>query len=312
MNYQCIERNNGIPLPINYSKQRSRRFSSIILLVGVFLFSSMAFFYGCSSTIELSSAWRNNEIAIDGNDSDWKNSTAFLDKAKVAVGIRNDDDYLYLCLLSWDRQTEMQIVGLGLTVWFDPEGDNDKIFGIHFPLGMQGAGQPSFPQGGQPNQQGQPDQQAIRQMTESSQQELEIVGPGKKDVQRISQLQVPGIKVRLGMPGEFVVYELKVPLRRTTDHPYAVNVDTGKTISVGFETTESNREMMPQGMEGGGRGGVGGGARGGPGGGGGGGGGMPPGGRGGGGPPSGGGGTARGERPEPLKLWLKVQLAMPQ
>lgn len=72
MNYERIERNNGIPLPINYSKQRSRRFSSIIPLVGVFLFSSMAFFYGCSSTIELSSAWRNNEIAIDGNDSDWK------------------------------------------------------------------------------------------------------------------------------------------------------------------------------------------------------------------------------------------------
>jgi len=111
-----------------------------------------------------------------------------------------------------------------------------------------------------------------------------------------------GITAKLGNRQGVLVYELRVPLRKSASNPYAIDMGEGQFLGIGFETTGFSPEMMkdrPGGMEGGGSG------RGGPPQGGGG---MPPGGGGSprGGPP----GMQRGGQPEPLKLWTRVQLAL--
>ena len=104
--------------------------------------------------------------------------------------------------------------------------------------------------------------------------------------------------------------ELKVPLARSADHPYAIDTAPGKAIGVGLETGK-----MPQRSSGHDRGG---GLGGGGGGGGGVGGGMPGGGRGRGGGGMGGGGgrggrggdpQQAGQPPKPLKSWATVAIA---
>jgi len=120
---------------------------------------------------------------------------------------------------------------------------------------------------------------------------MEILGSGKEENLRISVIfaETQGINVKVGNPTGYLVYELKVPLTQNKQHPYAIGIDTSeidtsKSISIGFETPELDMEMMGKRMDGGmrPRGGIPGSRR----------------------PPSG-----RGRMPERFQLWATVKLA---
>jgi hypothetical protein len=212
---------------------------------------------GCNET-ELKSSWRDRAIVINGSDSEWQGMTYWMQKSNVVYGICNDEQYLYMCLVLPGRQAEREIMGRGFTVWCDANGGNDKLFGIHFPLGYQEAEREKREPGvDDPDEQGKRDQM-FQQMTS----EMEILGPGKEDRVRMSSPGAKGIKVQFGHSSNGnLVYELKIPLRRDADQPYAINTDTGKTIGIGFEIAEANRGTMKrrtgedESMSGGGRGG---------------------------------------------------------
>ncbi|MCZ6776781.1 MAG: hypothetical protein O7D34_10035 [Ignavibacteria bacterium] len=204
--------------------------SVIILLASLSL--------GCRNT-ELESTWRDRELTIDGNAIDWEGSTVHLEDEKVTVGLSNDEDFLYLFLSSNDKNIQRQLLTRGLTVWFDPDGGNDRVFGIRFPLGVQGTGMPMMSR-----ERMAPDREEFNEMYKKTLTELEILGPGKHDRLRTSVLAEHGISVKLGEARENLVYELKVPLSRTVDHPHAIGSAAGKTIGVGFETNQPNRQIM--------------------------------------------------------------------
>jgi hypothetical protein len=147
-------------------------------------------------------------------------------------------------------------------------------------------------------------------MFDPVQTELEILGPGKEDRVLLPLDGKQGIEVRTGHANERLVYELKVPLAHSERFPYAVGAGSGKTISIGFETpefdrsgTRNRRERMGRPPGGGEPGEDGMGESGGLG--------VPGGGMGrhGGGGPGGspGGGFSM---PQPLKLWMRVVLAL--
>lgn len=269
------------------SRRSFRLFPSCIVALSIL---SLA---GCGK-LELNSAWRDREIAVDGVMTDWQNGMTYVEKANVAVGLFNDAEYMYLCLTPADRRIAAQMVGLGFTVWFDPEGGKNKTFGIHFPLGMQGRGNPLMSR----ERVQDPEQQ--RNMLEMMGNELEILGPGEGQRARMPIASAKGIEVKLGESEGRLVYELKVPLVRDTEHLYAIGTDTGQKIGIGFETSELDREQMREtmGRRGGGIGGMPpGGGR------------MPPGGGGRGRMGGGGGMRPGGGMPGPLELWAKVTLS---
>jgi hypothetical protein len=192
------------------------------------------------------------------------------------------------------------MMGPGLTVWF--ESEDGKKLGIHYPMGfMNREATPSYGQEGTPGaeERGRSDLQAF--------QDLEILGPGKNDRNLLSPLHVPGIIVKFGSSQGSTVYELKVPLRESIDHPYAAGVAAGSSLKLGIETGKYESGRGQGGGTGGGMpgGGMGGGRRGG-------GGGMSGGGRSGGGRGGGGrsgGDTGAGSRPDPLDFRAEVHLA---
>ncbi|MFI5253808.1 MAG: hypothetical protein ACHQQQ_15420 [Bacteroidota bacterium] len=266
---------------------------------------------GCGDK-EYTSRWRNRDIIIDGKNTEWSDSLITLtDDKQTSVGVCNDDDFLYISIITTNRGIERQIMRRGITFWFDRDGGKEKKFGIRYPLGMGGV----VPPGGGNEDRDSGVSMNRKERTIDAPDELEIY-QGEKEHHRMTLAETGGIEAKFQPSADTFVYELKVPLTDNV-HPFGIGTKTGSVIGVGFDTKGSGEEVTPRaaGSEGeggeGGRGGFGGG-RGGFGGGRGGGGfGRGGGGRMGGGRRGGGGGPGSGPRQqvEQLDVWVKLHLA---
>lgn len=261
--------------------------------------------------LAITSNFLSQEIAIDGDATEWIQDLRFNEKTNLGYSIRNDEHFLYLCIKS-DQKIFQQVMRTGLTVWFDSTAKGQKILGIYYPIGMQNTDFRGMPES-VPNEGGSLDFDKRRANMLA---EMEIIGPEKDDRNRVPAQNTFGIQAAIGGLPDEPVYELKIPLMQTDGRPYALDAPAGSIISLGFESDKSKRtEMTGMGMRRGGMRPGGGGEE--PGG-------MGPGGMGPGGMGPGGGrrgGMGRGDRSrpdtegrwpaesEPIKLWLKVQLA---
>ena len=267
---------------------------NLIQRLWILLFISLLlvfFTIGCKR-LEMNSSWKDREVVVDGLYEDWANSLTYFEKKNVAIGLLNDDEFLYLCFVTEDRILARQIMGRGLILWLDPEGGKKKTFGIRFPIGMQGAGMSMMRRGGEQ------DQERVRDIFSGSRSELEILGPGKDESERMLASEVKGIAIYLNNLMETIVYEIKIPLIQSEEHPCAVGAENGALVGVGFEIPQIDMDAMRNRMGGE----TGGGMRGG---------GMRGGGRPGGGRPGGGRSerSRMAEMNQQLKIWAAVQLA---
>lgn len=194
-----------------------------------FLLLCTGLIVGCSSSIELTSHWKDHEISIDGQLTDWQNATTTVEKSHASLGVKNDDDYVYICFSTNERRTQMQMLVFGFTVWLDPEGGKNKTLGIRYPVR---SGLPARRLFSRENP------EDLRQLLESIPYEFEILGPGKEDRQRVLFIDAKGINARLGAVQGTIVYELKIPLRKTNEHPIAISTENVKKLGICFETTE--------------------------------------------------------------------------
>ena len=244
----------------------------------------------------IESAWLDRPIAIDGDSGDWAGPLVSLDdKHPLSAAVENDGQSLYLVLSTSDASVRRQILRQGFTVWFDPAGGEKKHFGIKYPVGIgsddegfRGRGGRTRGGYGRPRDPNSPPDQPDQ--IEPADR-LEVYGPAKDDAHSFVAAAAQGITVKVGQTEGYFVYELKVPLEKTSGTPYAIEARPGTAIGLGLETPKVER---PQQRTGGFGGGMGGGI----------------GGRGGMGGRGGRGGHREGfEPPKPLKLWTTVQLA---
>lgn len=260
---------------------------------------------GCGSH-EINTTWVPNRITIDGTPTDWRGiPITYVEAPNIAIRAINDSSHLYICLSSPDRNVARQIAICGLTIWFDADGGKDKELGIHFPLGTRDFSSLAAGMAGR-----RPDRDRSRDMTgglfEGTAEKVEILGSEDSGVLASGDPGSLGIDAAIGNPGGKYVYELKVPLHQSTDHPYAINPKLDKPIGIGLETGQIDREAMMEAFRkttGEGREG------------------MPPGGKGerpagggpGGGPPGGGmgRGSGGGSMPARLEFWALAVLATP-
>ncbi len=253
---------------------------SSILLLFTFLLN------GCGNgKLELNSDWRDREITIDGKNADWLGAMLFFEEDNVSVGLLNDENFFYICMIAEDQFIRAQVMMQGFTLWFDPDGGKKKTFGIKYPLGMRAS---DLPMGMMRDEQAR---ERPREVPRKPMNELEILGSGKDEVKKMLIEEAKGIDINIEFSSGMLVYELKVPLIQSELHPYAVGAVAGSSVGLGLETAKIGRPDMRSGMSGGReeisppgrmRGGVGG--RG-----------MP--------------GGRRPRMPRPLKIWAVVQLA---
>jgi len=253
----------------------------------------------------IDSHWRDRAVVIDGDNGEWPGPlVAVEENHPLLTAAMNDGQSLYLVLSTNDATVRRQIFRQGLIVWFDPSGGDKKHFGVKYPVGVPleesagrggsrrgayGSGRPSSgASSGDPAQSSPSDPEPVDR--------LEVYGPQKDDAHSFVTTMAPGIAVKTGNAEGYAIYELKVPLEKTADAPYAIEAKPGALIGFGLETPKT--EQPPHEGRGGGFGGMGGGM----------------GGRGGGGRGGhGGGGDGRGgyEAPKPIKMWAAIRLAKP-
>ncbi|MCU0652428.1 MAG: hypothetical protein MUC39_05760 [Candidatus Omnitrophica bacterium] len=262
-----------------------------LLLINLFFICSIL--SGCGG-VKLSSDWRDHQIVIDGKYTDWGRAESYYnEKAKVGINLLNDKDYLYICLITRNRQIETKLIESGFVAWFDPEGGNKKVFGIRFPTGLKSMGDSLEEKRDitqdwqdQEDKSGLIDREKERwrdkefnkhlELLEKLQDKLEIVkGPfdignkekhfkpplkgdknehpgkgffkdreGPGNLLSLDEAAKFGIEAKVGRENDYFVYELKVPLVKSVEHPYAIEVKTDKPIGLGLEISMSEMGMM--------------------------------------------------------------------
>jgi len=249
---------------------------------------ALTIFMGCGTTA-IMSRWKGLEVVIARNDEAWLTAAAPVNDKRVSVAMYNDSAYFYIGLVTADRELQRIITRTGITWWFDREGGATKTFGVHYPV----HGGPAPPPEGEPGEREAPPDAGLSDDRSTDWGELDIYASGEDRPVRMTIAASAGIEARYHVAKGTLSYVLKVPLRETASHPFAPNVAPGTTIGMGAETTV-RRPVPPSAGEGRrpGGGGVPGGMRGG-------------GGRAG--TPQGRPGTE--SRPDPLQVWMKVELA---
>lgn len=220
----------------------------------------------CSGPMKLQSDWTDEPVLVDGRQEEWATGLHFVESEKILFGVRNDRDYLYVCIVPQERMTGIQMMMQGFTVWLDSTGGKSKILGIKFPLGTDGM--LPVPMGGPMTRKQQDGGDFDRQMQERL-REYEVLGPAPYDRRRFSVGEDSTLSVNLKMSDRGPVYELKVPLRSGKGRMYGIGTRPGRWVGIGLEVTEMKREAPREGGQpmgggrptGGGMGGPGGGMR---------------------------------------------------
>lgn len=190
------------------------------ILPGILLCICSLLLSNCSG-LELASIRATKAVSIDALTSDWPDS-GWAEKDGLRFAVMNDDENAYIALAVLKPELRRQIMFRGLTVWFDPLARGKKTIGVHYPLGMtRGSRRPG---------EGNPLAQ-----TGQSQMEFEYISPLEQGPVRVPLIAGRGISLRINNEQESLVYELRIPLKSSSDKPYSIESAPGTKISVGFE-----------------------------------------------------------------------------
>ena len=259
---------------------------------------------GCGGE-EIESRWRDREITIDGDASEWRGTEQYADDDKgVRFSVFNDGESLYMCLTTWNAKTQQQILTRGMSFWFDAGGGDKKAYGIDYPMTKSPEDMNSMR--GMRESASQDRAKAIRDLLIRSSSEMMI---GRTEDSEghwmfVEDADTLGVEAALDLDDRILVLEMKIPLTGGDLAPFPNGMAEGVVAGIGFEMGRMDMsamrdQMMQGGPPGGGTGGRPGGDMGGR------------GGRmGGGGGRGGGPGGMRETMEEEIEVWAKVRLAV--
>jgi hypothetical protein len=260
---------------------------------------------GCG-TQEVQTYWSAEPVKVDGEITEWPSgSTVYFEDSGVQLGLRNDNQNLYI-LFRFNNQAWARAIHMGgVTLWLDNSGKKKKDFGIRytggaplFGLQMPGAsGEGGFREAMTPEQ-----QQRLLNMAQDTVGQITIIDKKSDREITLRADDSGGPAFCFASPQGIYTYEFSIPLQKNDVFAYGIGVQPGQALSLGLEwggMSKEDRQKMRERM-GGGRGG------------------GPPGGMGGGQPGGMGGGREGGSRgghgmqaSEKQELWVKTQLASP-
>ena len=197
--------------------------------------------------------WRDQDITANGIDSEWKGAPQYYNKDRgVSIRVANDTRGLYLCVSASKDEMNRQFRMGGLTIWVDPQGGKEKVFGIHLP-GAE-AGGPGFrPRPGEgdfrpPNEKGYPD------LTKKESSPLEMPPPqlpGELEItyqnstgplkMRMDEVRRTGIDLGVGQDQTGrLVYEFSIGFQADT---CLSNLKPGMVVGVGIQSSQGKKDQ---------------------------------------------------------------------
>jgi len=90
---------------------------------------------GCSSKLAPVGHYQDGVITADGNADDWGLPLRFSNASHTfQYSVSNDRKNIYICILTIDAGTQMQMLRSGINIYFDPKGENNKNISLEFPV----------------------------------------------------------------------------------------------------------------------------------------------------------------------------------
>ena len=190
-------------------------------------------------------------IVVDGTTEDWTGALSYVKKDQLFVGFVNDREDLFICLTKETGERRPGAAMAGLTVWLDPRGGSKKTLGIRL------AGTEGPPEGGPERRPSRkPDRQAKDEPADQEtgekppaevEGEIEILGPDGAVLRRMSPQAAAeeGIEVKSGSLGGLFALEIRIPLKPSDRHHYAVAAGPDGTIGVGFIASRTGQGGRP-------------------------------------------------------------------
>lgn len=179
--------------------------------------------------------WKKNPVTIDGLNKEWIGFLNIIEKESMALGVKRDEDFLYLGVLFSRGPKLKQVSKQGMIVWFDPEGGKQRKIGVQFPLGQ---GEPGSFQ--DPINHGPKKNPPMNQTAEKSKPEktrFVFLVAEEDDESILEYLEAENIEVQSDQLGQTLFYELKIPLNRSKDQPIGIGVRSDKKLGIGFEAS---------------------------------------------------------------------------
>jgi hypothetical protein len=184
---------------------------------------------GCMS-LAMQSTWADPG-AVTGPNS-WRGALLPLGERDASLAIQNDDSFLHVEFATTDPALQDRILKQGIFIWFDPNGEEARKFGIRYPVawGTMPASMDEAPHT-EGNLPGSPGAGYGRPGDD-----LEIYTDGYKEYERIGKKDAGGIDARVTKSSDTLLCQIRIPLRERARGPYALGAGPGDLIGVGVET----------------------------------------------------------------------------
>ncbi|MDP4115569.1 MAG: hypothetical protein Q8903_05515 [Bacteroidota bacterium] len=215
----------------------------------LFLLSILSMFYilGCSGAKQVQSEYLNEGFKFSGGVSDWGKSLHYIEGEGISFGFKNDNDNLYLCLVSSDIKKMMKILNGGMKISLDPGNSTNKIF-IQYPQKVDFEVMRANRLQGEENGIGNDMQERISNLI-SDQHEYSILDNNEKYLSTYQLNDENGFKVKMEYSNYQLVYQLKIPLNRNNKSQFFLNTAGSSKINVEFFTEKIEMPAMKNNMK---------------------------------------------------------------
>jgi hypothetical protein len=97
--------------------------------------SYIIFIASCSSQRAPVGHYQDTNINADGNTDDWGLPLRFSNASHAfQYSVSNDKKNIYICILTNDPGTQVQMLRSGISIYFDPKGEKNKNISLEFPV----------------------------------------------------------------------------------------------------------------------------------------------------------------------------------
>ena len=189
---------------------------------------------GCSSSVQIQSSY-NDKIVVDGKYEEWGTALRSVDDKNIAAGFANDKNFLYLCLVTSDRNAVRKILMNGLTVWI---GSSRGKIGIKYPFRPDPSELREMRMNRPPER--SDDQPAIRNILKR-QEDLQVINEKELPLYTGNASAGRDFRGMIDVDNNVMVYEMRIPVRNNdiSDRIFAVSTDK---LEIKYKTGEINRE----------------------------------------------------------------------
>ncbi len=216
----------------------------------------------------LASLWPTAPIRVDGSAADWAGALEPLQGSPARIGVRNDADSLWLCLVVDDSRARRALVGGGLTVQITSPVKGARVVAVRYPLGVEGPPRPRR-KAGTPEERGAASTPEERHAAADSLRSLRSAASLRRVelhsgemAARVSPAAAAeaGVVVAVGGGDDEAVYELRLPLGGTGSYgilggpgtELEIRLGSGRSAGGGPDGDRRGSFGPPEGPEGGG------------------------------------------------------------